>query len=152
VLAAIRPDSWNFPLLLHVFGAMVMVGALVLASSVLVFARRSDSPTLVRVSFRALLWAALPAWIVMRVAAEWVADKEGWSDIDDPPSWIDMGYSIAEPTVLLLIIATVLAGLAVRRAERQQSSQTLGRAAAALVGLAIVVSLVAVWAMTTKPT
>ena len=26
VLAAIRPDSWNFPLLLHVLGAMILVG------------------------------------------------------------------------------------------------------------------------------
>ena len=26
VLAAIRPDDWNFPLLLHVLGAMLLVG------------------------------------------------------------------------------------------------------------------------------
>lgn len=31
MLAAIRPDSWNLPLLLHVFGAMVLVGGLVVA-------------------------------------------------------------------------------------------------------------------------
>ena len=38
VIATIRPDSWNLPLLLHVGGAMVLVGALVLAASALVFA------------------------------------------------------------------------------------------------------------------
>ena len=27
VLATIRPDEWNFPLFLHVFGAMLLVGA-----------------------------------------------------------------------------------------------------------------------------
>jgi len=31
VLAALRPDSWNFPLLLHVLGAAVLVGGLVAA-------------------------------------------------------------------------------------------------------------------------
>ena len=27
VLAQVRPDSWNFPLFLHVGGAMILVGA-----------------------------------------------------------------------------------------------------------------------------
>ena len=33
VLAAIRPDEWNFPLFIHILGAMVSLGALVLAAS-----------------------------------------------------------------------------------------------------------------------
>ena len=32
VLAVIRPDSWFWPLFLHIAGAMVLVGALMLAS------------------------------------------------------------------------------------------------------------------------
>ena len=32
-LLIIRPDDWNFPLLLHVAGAMVMCGALAVASA-----------------------------------------------------------------------------------------------------------------------
>ena len=31
LLASVRPDSWNFPLFLHVFGAMVLVGAVTAA-------------------------------------------------------------------------------------------------------------------------
>ena len=31
LLAAIRPDSWNFPLFLHILGAMVLVGAVTAA-------------------------------------------------------------------------------------------------------------------------
>jgi hypothetical protein len=27
MLAAVRPDSWNFPLFVHVLGAMILVGA-----------------------------------------------------------------------------------------------------------------------------
>ena len=33
MLAAIRPDSWNYALFLHVLGATVLVGALVTAGS-----------------------------------------------------------------------------------------------------------------------
>ena len=46
--------------------------------------------------YRVLLYAALPSFIVMRVAAEWVADKEGYSDLPDDaiPDWIGIGYII----------------------------------------------------------
>ena len=33
VIASIRPDSWNFPLFLHVLGAMVLVGAAAIGSA-----------------------------------------------------------------------------------------------------------------------
>ena len=125
----IRPDSWDFPLLLHVLGAMLLVGALVLAASALVLAWRDGSASLVRLGYRSLLIGALPAWIVMRGAAEWIADKEGLTG-DEVPSWVDIGYSIADPGLLLLLISTVLAGLAVRRAGRAE-----GRPAAASAGL-----------------
>ncbi len=123
VLAAIRPDAWNFPLLLHVLGAMLLVGTLVLAASALVLAWRDGSASLVRLGYRSLLIGALPAWIVMRGAAEWIADKEGLTG-DEVPSWVDIGYSTADSGFLLLVISTVLAGLAVRRAGR---SETVGR-------------------------
>ena len=31
--ASVRPDTWNFPLFLHVLGAMVLVGLLAAARS-----------------------------------------------------------------------------------------------------------------------
>jgi uncharacterized integral membrane protein len=40
--AAVRPDSWNFPLLLHVLGAMVLVALLAVAAVVLSAALRAD--------------------------------------------------------------------------------------------------------------
>ena len=152
VLASIRPDSWSFPLLLHVLGAMILVGTLVLAASALILAWRDGSASLVRLGYRSLLIGALPAWIVMRGAAEWIADKEGLTG-DDVPSWVDLGYSTAEPGLLLLLISTVLAGLAVRRAGRTERSGSGGfsRASTVLVSLVLIAYLVAIWAMTTKP-
>jgi hypothetical protein len=152
VVAAIRPDSWNFALLLHVLGAMLLVGALVLAASALVLARRDGSATLLRLGYRSLLIGALPAWIVMRAAAEWIADKEELTG-DDVPNWVDLGYSIADPGLVLMLAATVFAGLAMRRAASADSAGGGGFSltSAVLVSLLVIAYLVAIWAMTTKP-
>ena len=85
MLAAIRPDDWNFPLLLHVLGAMLLVGGLTTA------VRRSGSAgaatrTLSRLGFWALLVVAFPAWWLMRIAAQWIYDKEGFSESIRPGS------------------------------------------------------------------
>ena len=151
MLAAIRPDAWSFPLLLHVLGAMLLVGALVLAASALILARRDGSAALLRLGYRSLMLGALPAWIVMRGAAEWIADKEGLTG-DEVPSWVDIGYVIAEPSLLVLLIATVLAGLALRRGgSAGNRGDGLSRASTVLVSLLLAAYLVAVWAMTTQP-
>ena len=152
MLATIRPDAWNFPLLLHVLGAMLLVGTLVLAASALILAWRDGSASLVRLGYRSLLIGALPAWIVMRGAAEWIADKEDLTG-SNLPSWVDLGYSTADLGFLALLISTVLAGLAVRRAGRAERSGDGGfsRASTVLVSLVLIAYLVAIWAMTTKP-
>ena len=151
MLATIRPDSWDFPLLLHVLGAMLLVGTLVLAASALMLAWRDGSASLVRLGYRSLLIGALPAWIVMRGAAEWIADKEGLTG-DEVPSWLDIGYGTADSGFLLLLISTVLAGLAVRRAGRAEGSGGgFSRASTVVVSLVLIAYLVAIWAMTAKP-
>ncbi len=152
VARGIRPDAWGFPLLLHVLGAMLLVGALVLAASALALAWRDGSVSLVRLGYRSLLIGALPAWIVMRGAAEWIADKENLTG-DDVPSWVDLGYSISDPGLLLLLISTVLAGLALRRTGRAEGPGGGGfsRASAIFASLLLVAYLVAIWAMTTRP-
>ena len=128
-------------LFVHLLGAMALVGALVLVATSL--AGRD-----LRLGFRALLLGVVPGWIVMRGGAEWVAEKQGVNDIDPAPSWVDIGYSIADPMLLLIIIATVCAGLAARR----QRGGGLRTTALVLVGIMLLASVVAIWAMATKPT
>jgi cytochrome b561 len=142
--AAVRPDAWSFPLLLHVGGAMVMVGALAAVVVVLAVAMRGEAGA-TRLAFRTLLLGAIPAYLVMRVGAEWVADKENIAD--DPPSWIDIGYMVSDVGLLLLLIATVLTGMAARRG----STGGLVRAANVLTLIVIAGYAVALWAMTAKP-
>ena len=157
VLAAVRPDDWNLPLFLHVLGAMVMVGGLVLAAICLFGAWRESSVGSLRLSFRALLWVTLPAWLVMRVAAQWIYSKEEDSFGAEEPDWIGLGFATSELGLLLLIAATVLAGRSVRKAVELQAdataaaSDTKVRVATVLVSLLIVIYVFSIWAMTAKP-
>ena len=150
VLAAIRPDDWNLPLFLHVLGAFVLMGSLVLVVVSLAGAGRAGSGPALRLGYRSLLLAALPAWLVMRVAGQWIASKENLDD--EPPGWLDIGFLTSESSLLALIAATVCAGIAARRVERANGEGPgLARAATVLAAIALLAYLVAVWAMTTKP-
>jgi hypothetical protein len=155
VLAAIRPDEWNFPLFLHVFGAMILVGGIATAAGAQYLGWRrtatGDTQPLARLGFRALLLVAIPGWIVMRVGAQWIASKEGVEDAS--LTWVDIGYVTAEGGGVLLLAATVLAGLGARRLRRSGAERSgLVLASTALVTIILVAYLVAVWAMTGKPT
>jgi hypothetical protein len=149
VNAVIRPDGWDFPLLLHVLGAMLLVGALILAAASLLLAGRGGTPSLVRLGYRALLLGVLPAWVLMRAGGEWIASKEGLTD--SSASWVQMGFTMADSGLMAIVVATVLAGLAARRATGPRASSGPRLVSGALASLLLVTYLVAVWAMTTKP-
>jgi hypothetical protein len=153
VLAAIRPDDWNLPLFLHVLAALVLIGALVLAGASLLSALRSDSAASVRLALRSLTLGVLPAWVVLRGSSEWIADKEGFNDVDEPPNWVDIGYIVGDGGFLFILISTLLSWLAFRRVRSDGGRlPATARAGAVLVALLLVANLVALWAMTTKPT
>jgi hypothetical protein len=156
MLAAVRPDSWNFPLLLHVFGAMVLVAGLVTAVTAQYLAWKPrdnlDAATFSQLSFRALLFIAFPAWWVMRISAQWIYSKEGWGEVESEPGWIGVGFITSEAGGVLLLVAIILAGIGVRRGRRAEGGgRTLARIATVLTTLVLVAYLVAVWAMTAKP-
>jgi hypothetical protein len=145
VLAAIRPDDWNFPLFLHVLSAMVLFGAVVLA----VLSVAGGSQAGLRLGFRSLLIGAIPAWIAMRLSAQWIASEENLLDEGvDTPAWVDIGFITSEGSFLVLVAATVCAGIGARR-ERSAGLRT---ATVVLVTITIVAYVVALWAMSTKPT
>ena len=147
VLASIRPDGWNLPLLVHVLGAMVLTGATVtFVIAELAAPRAGEAGLLRRFAFRTLLLGGLPAYVVMRVGGEWLRSKE-LGDAGEDPSWVGVGYAVADLGALLLVITLVLAGIASRR-----SKSGLGRAAGVTAAICLVGWLVAVWAMGAKPT
>jgi hypothetical protein len=148
MIATIRPDAWNFPLFIHVAGAMLLVGALVVVVATMGGAlRRGDGvEVLASLAFRTLLIGVLPAYIVMRAGAEWIGSKE---DVPDEADWIGIGYSTADGGLLLTIIAAVLAWRAARRGAAGPGG--LGRAVLVLAAVLILAYAVAIWAMVAKP-
>jgi uncharacterized membrane protein len=154
-LAAIRPGEWDVPLFLHVLGALVLVGAAALAATFLFAAARSGSASNLRLALRTLTLGVIPAWIVLRIGAEWIADKEGFADLDDPPNWIDIGYIASDLGFLLIIISSLLAWFTLRRVRAdgaaEEAPSKAVRAASILIAVVLVLNVVALWAMTTKP-
>ena len=148
MVAVVRPDSWNLPLFVHVAGAMLLVGALVVVTVAMAAAlRRGDGvEVLTRLAFRALLIGVIPAYVLMRAGAEWIASEE---NIPDELDWVGIGYIVADLGLLLTLITAVLAWRAARRGADGPGGA--GRAAFVLAAVLIVAYGVALWAMATKP-
>jgi hypothetical protein len=141
-----RPDSWNFPLLLHIAGAAVLFGAVAAAAVSTLAADRVAEPQFMRrLAFRSLLLGGLPAYIVMRIGAEWLYSK-GYDDVEDEPAWLGIGYIVADVGLLVFLAALILAGIA-----SWKGKSGLARAAGILSLLLLVAMIVAVWAMGAKP-
>ena len=153
VLAAIRPDDWNFPLLLHVLGATLLVGGLTAAVIGFFAGWGRDAATLSRFGFKSLLFVAFPAWWLMRIAGQWIASKEGFDGESEDPTWLGIGYITAEAGGLLLLISIVLTGIGVRRMRGSEAPapSILVRIGAVLAAIVLAAYLVAVWAMSAKP-
>jgi hypothetical protein len=142
MLAILRPDSFDFPLFLHVLGAMTVTGATAAAFVGAISERRW--PWLRLVVARTLLLATFPAWILMRLGGAW---EDSRSPIGDGKGWLGVGYIVADAGFVLLIVAIILAAVSVRRPQRTWPI----RAVAVITGAYLLALLVAMFAMTGKP-
>ena len=144
LFAVVRGDNLDLPLFVHVLGAMALAGA---AATGIVTALLEDGSVAAwsrRLSLRILLFAALPAFVVMRVGAEWIRIEEFPSG--PAPGWVEIGYVTAEGGLVFLIVAIVLAWRAARR-DRPR----MAKAAAIVASVALIAWIITAWAMTAKP-
>jgi hypothetical protein len=151
VIAAIRPDDWNFPLFLHVLGAMILVGGLVSSASALGFA--GGQTKLLRLGYWSLLAVALPGWVLMRIGAQWIYSKEGWDDLPegfDEPGWLGIGWLVGDFGGLILLVSLIVGGIGVYRLREDKGAGLL-RATLVLSVILLAAYLFAVWAMSGKP-
>ncbi len=152
-LALLRSPGWEWALLFHVVGALLLVGGMTLVTVVAVrgtlSAASERAVALRRLGLRAMLFLVIPSFLLTRISGEWVRSQDAFPD---DQAWIDIGYTVTEPGALIIAAATLLAWRATRTAERTGSTTSLsGRLFAVLPALYLVALLVAVWAMTTKP-
>lgn len=148
MLAAVRPDSWNLAVFVHVAGAMILMGGLVTAAGAGLVAWRDETSALRRVGALTLFAVALPGWITMRVGAEWAASKEHLDNAN--LTWLDIGYITADAGGVILLVSLVLGGIGVRKA-RSGGGTGLLKASTVLAAVVIAVYIVTIWAMGGKP-
>ena len=170
VLADIRPDSWNFPLLIHIVGATVLVGGVLTGASALRAA--NGNLRLLRLGYNALLYVALPGLIVMRIGAATMWQKYNpnhsflWAVFPHrhDVTWIKIGGTVADFGGGLLLLALILGWFGLKRMEGVQGdfltkfpvvSKMTGETLLRLTMLITIVLLagyvLAVWAMAGKP-
>jgi hypothetical protein len=149
-LATIRPDSWNWALLLHVGGAMILVGGLIAAGGASVLMKRDATGTLAVFSYRMLVIVALPGLIAMRAGAAWIYDKEGWTG-DNDPTWIGIGFTTADGGIVLFLAALIVGGIGLRRFRRGEGGDKLLRASGIISLVLLAAYVITVWAMAGKP-
>jgi hypothetical protein len=149
VLASLRQNSLDFPLFLHVLGAMILVGGLLTGVSSLGFAR--GDVRFLRLGYWSLLAVSLPGWILMRGGGQWIASREGWTHkgVDDP-TWLGIGFLLADLGGLILLVSLIVGGIGVYRLRAGKGSGLL-RATLWLSLLLLAAYVVAVWAMAGKP-
>ncbi len=170
VVALIRPDSWNLPLLIHVGGATILVGGVLTGASALYYAR--GSARLLRLGYWSLLFVALPGLILMRIGAALIWNKYNpdqsflWAVVPhrDDVTWIKIGGTVADFGGGLLVLALILGWFGVRRLEggsddfltkvpvvSKMSSEQLLRITMYISLVLLAGYVFAVWAMAGKP-
>ena len=147
MLAVVRPHAWDLPLFLHVLGAMVLAGALA-SVTVLAWAgaRRPERAVLSKAAFGTMLVLAVPSWLVMRLAAQWIYSKEGFSGKNDP-NWLGVGFTVGDLGLPVLLLTTGFAFWWSRRPASAWQSRVVG----VLAPLYLAALAFAWWVMTAKP-
>jgi uncharacterized membrane protein (UPF0182 family) len=147
MLAIQQPPSGNLPLFLHIVGAIATFGATGTIALLGFKSRGREADRehwLRRLAFRVGVFVLIPAYILMRAAAQWIDSKE--YPHGHEPGWVGVGFAVTDIGAILIIILLILAWLAARRRE--------SRVAAVVPWLATVYVLalgVAWFAMSAKP-
>lgn len=152
MLALVRDGAWEWSLLFHVLGALLLTGSLVLVTILAVVGRRHTEAegTLAwrRYTFRTLLFLVVPSYLLMRIAAEWVRSEDAFPD---DQAWVGVGYVVTDVGLLLLLALLAAAWWSTRQARRGVASRVAPRIVMTIAPFYLVALLVAVWAMSAKP-
>jgi hypothetical protein len=124
LLTTLRPTDWNFPLFVHVLGAMILVGGVLTCAAALAFARGNIQQ--LRLGYWSLLFVGLPGLIVMRIGATAIWHKYNpnhsffWAIFPHPgkdPGWIEIGGTVGDLGGAGLVLALILGWFGIRRLD-----------------------------------
>ena len=149
-----RPDDVNVPLTLHVLGAGLLVGTLIAVATAILIGWRTtadgDAVGLTRFGLRTLLLGVFPAYLLMRIGAQWTEAAEDLPEELEDATWLGIGYITADIGALLILISMILSGIGLRKL-RGGGGLGLGRAVGVIALILVAAYVVAVWAMAGKP-
>jgi hypothetical protein len=136
----------NYRVFLHVLGAIMLSGGIgaVVVLAIATKRRPEHAALLSRLAFRTLVLVVIPAWILMRVGAQQVADSEYPGTT---PGWVGVGFIVSEGVGAFILASGVIAFLSARRGGAGRLATTL----AVLAPIQLIALVVAWWAMTTRP-
>ena len=86
----------------------------------------------------------------MRIGAQWIYSESVYDNLPEDPTWIGIGFIVADVGALLVLIALILGGIGVRRLRDGKGTGLL-KAAMVIAWVVLAAALVAVWAMSGKP-
>ena len=155
VLSVIRADSINLPLFLHVFGAMLLTGAVFTVALTTIMSRRANgaSAGLQRLGMKTVVIVVWPAYLLMRIGAQWTESEENLPKEVEDSTWLTIGYTVGEAGALLIIASIVLSVIGLRRMRAEGAAaggQGQARAVSIIAIVLLVAYVVAVFAMSTK--
>ncbi len=160
----------NFPLLVHITGATILVGG-VLTAAIAFLLARGDVRKL-RLGFYSLLFVGLPGLILAKIGATAIWSKESTHSFigaafphSNDPRWVEIGGTALDGGGALLVLALILGWFGLKRLDggqhdflakvpvvRNMSGATLIKGSTIISVVLLVGYVLAIWAMGTKPT
>jgi hypothetical protein len=168
-LADLRPNSFNFPLLIHIVGATVLVGGVLTAAAALYFARGNARQ--LRLGYFSLLLVAFPGYLLAKLGATLIWHKESVHSFigaafphRGDPRWVEIGGTALDFGGALLVLALILGWFGLKRMEgatgdlltrlpvvKSMTGETLLRYTMLITFVLLAGYVLAVWAMAGKP-
>jgi hypothetical protein len=166
-----RASDFNidFPLLVHITGAMILVGGMLGAAAALVLARGDERK--LRLGYYSLLFVAFPGLILTKIGATAIWHKESTHSLfgaafphSNDPRWVEIGGTALDGGGALLVLALILGWFGIRRMDgaesdiltkiplvKKMTGETLLKLTMIISVALLVAYVLAIWAMSTKP-
>jgi hypothetical protein len=153
MVAAIRPESWNWLLFFHLLFAFVLIGGLLTvvftSFAAARHARVAQAPLLRGIAFGTNLAVVLPSFIGLRVFGEILADRE-YGDAE--PDWLEASFALTDLSIAVGgIVLTLIQYWVLRRARSGNPGGWPAQLATFLPPAVLVVLVAVIVMMAGKP-